>query len=251
MYIYDHAYYEYINAGSIRSAEEVLRIVTRQFTIRSVADFGAGQGAWLSVWARFGVTDVTAIDGNYVNASTLLVPPERFVAADLGQCVRLGRVFDLVQSLEVAEHLPASAAGEFVGNLVAHGSMVLFSAAAPGQGGEHHLNERPYQYWRQLFGAHGYVMFDAIRPYLVGNTRVEPWYRYNTFIFAHRTQLDQLPEVVRQRRIKDADVVPDISPLVYRIRKTIIGVLPLWAVTRLAIARKHTHSRLNSAAPTA
>jgi hypothetical protein len=34
--------------------------------------------------------------------------------------------------------------------------MVLFSAAPPGQGGEHHVNERTYEFWRGLFARHGY-----------------------------------------------------------------------------------------------
>ncbi|MDP6884692.1 MAG: hypothetical protein QF830_11185, partial [Rhodospirillales bacterium] len=43
-------------------------------------------------------------------------------------------------SLEVAEHLPPDAAETFVATLVAHGRLVLFSAAPPGQGGLNHVN---------------------------------------------------------------------------------------------------------------
>jgi len=174
MHIYDRAYYNYINAGSLRSAEALLPIVARHFTVRSVADFGAGQGAWLSVWRRLGVSDITALDGSYVEQDALLVPREAFVPADLCRPVRLGRTFDLVQSLEVAEHLPAAAAEQFVDNLVAHSRTVLFSAAAQGQGGEHHVNERPYSYWRELFNDRGYLMFDLIRPFLPDHCAVEP-----------------------------------------------------------------------------
>ena len=33
---------------------------------------------------------------------------------------------------------------------------VIFSAATPGQTGDHHVNEQPYHYWTQLFKGFGY-----------------------------------------------------------------------------------------------
>ena len=63
--------------------------------------------------------------------------------SNLANPVDLGRKFDLVQSLEVGEHLPKSAADTFVETLVKHGDVVLFSAASVGQGGHDHINEQP------------------------------------------------------------------------------------------------------------
>ena len=241
MHLYDRAYYNYINGGSTRSAEVLLPIVTRHLAVRSVADFGAGQGAWLSVWRRLGVTDITGLDGPYVDQEALLVPKASFVATDLSQPVRLGRRFDLVQSLEVAEHLPAAAAEQFVDNLVAHSGVVLFSAAVPGQGGEHHVNERPYCYWRRLFSDRGYVMFDLVRPFLLGRRIVEPWYRFNTFIYIAREQLATLPEAIRPFQIDRNEAIADVSPFSYRVRKMAIRMLPFRAVTGLATLKKQLH----------
>src|SRR5687767_12876960 len=109
-HVYNPTYYRYINQGSLQSARVLLPLVTRHFRVRSVADFGAGQGAWLSVWQDLGATDVIGLDGEYVRREGLLIPPDRFVASDLTKPVRLNRRFDLVQSLEVAEHLPPQAA---------------------------------------------------------------------------------------------------------------------------------------------
>jgi hypothetical protein len=249
MHIYDRAYYNYINAGSLRSAEVLLPIVTCHFNVRSVADFGAGQGAWLSAWQRLGVSDITALDGGYVDRDALLVPRESFVPADLCQKVRLGRTFDLVQSLEVAEHLPPSAAEQFVDNLVAHSSVVLFSAAVHGQGGEHHVNERPYGYWRRLFSERGYLMFDMIRPLLIGNGAVEPWYRYNTFVYIHRDHLATVPAALHHFRIDGHDPIPDLSPPSYRVRKLVIRMLPIRAVTALAVLKKQLYVARRSPQP--
>jgi hypothetical protein len=241
MHIYDSAYYKYINSGSIQSAEVLLPIVARHLTVRSVADFGAGQGAWLSVWQRLGVSDVTALDGSYVDQAALLVPKNRFMSADFCQQVRLGRTFDLVQSLEVAEHLPASSAHTFIDNLVKHSAIVLFSAAAHGQGGEFHVNEQPYSYWRRLFSDRRYVMLDPIRPFLKQTRCVQPWYRYNTFLYVHRDRLATMSAAIRRFQIDDNDPIPDVSPLAYRVRKTLIRMLPVSAVTELAVLKKQYH----------
>lgn len=244
LHIYDGRYYAYINAGAQRSAEALLPIVARAFKVRSVVDFGAGQGAWLSVWQRLGVEDVSGIDGDYVNREALLIPADRFTAADLSGVVRLGRTFDLVQSLEVAEHLPRHAAETFVDNLVSHGKLVLFSAAAPGQGGEHHVNEQPYDYWRSLFEARGFAALDMVRPRLRNNSAVMPWYRYNTFVYVHRDRLATLPDEVRRTEIKTGDRIADISPPIYKMRKAVIRRIPIRASTLLAKLKKHWYSRV-------
>jgi SAM-dependent methyltransferase len=115
--------------------------------VRSVVDFGCGSGVWLAAWQRLVVDDVIGVDGEQARSS-LKISAERFLAADLRKPIRLGRRFDLAQSLEVAEHLPPQSASVFVETLTTHAPLILFSAAVPGQGGEHHVNEQPPEYWR-------------------------------------------------------------------------------------------------------
>ena len=57
-------------------------------------------------------------------------------------------MFDLVVSLEVAEHLPKECADIFVDSLVRLGPIILFSAAIPQAGGTCHINEQWPEYWR-------------------------------------------------------------------------------------------------------
>src|SRR6266852_8889948 len=134
MYEYNDDFYRYLASFAARSARVVVPRLLASLPLRSVVDFGCGQGAWLSVWRSAGVS-VVGVDGPYVDPSQLLIDATAFHAADLAEPIDLGRRFDLVQSLEVAEHLSASRARRFVDTLTAHGSCVLFSAAVPGQGG--------------------------------------------------------------------------------------------------------------------
>jgi SAM-dependent methyltransferase len=236
---YDGRYYSYINAGATRSAGIVLPLVLKTFPVTSVADFGCGQGAWLDVWRQLGVSDVVGVDGAYVDCGSLLIPASCFRPADLGRPVALGRTFDLVQSLEVAEHLPESSAATFVETLTSHSQLVLFSAAPPGQGGEHHVNEQPYTFWRTLFAARNYAMIDLLRPRLLLNTQIEAWYRYNTFVFAHRDLLQTFARQTLAAIIPDGAGVPDVSPLPYRLRKRVIRSLPVSVSTACAVLKKH------------
>jgi 2-polyprenyl-3-methyl-5-hydroxy-6-metoxy-1,4-benzoquinol methylase len=82
-----------------------------------------------------GVHDICGVHRDYVSRSQLLIPDELFRAADLARPLALGRRFDLVQSLEVAEHITPAASEAFVENLARHAErFVLFSAAPPGKG---------------------------------------------------------------------------------------------------------------------
>ena len=114
----------------------------------------------------------------------------------------------------------------------------MFSAAPPGQGGENHINEQPYDYWRSLFQRQGYVMYDPVRPSLIGDTSVEAWYRYNTFLFVSERVDDRIHRALAGYRLAEDDRVPDLSPPIYRLRKGIIRLLPRSASTGLAIAKK-------------
>ena len=238
MYEYDAQFQEYTLAMSKRSAEVVIPILYEALRPTSVLDLGCGRGAWLRVWSEQGAGDVVGVDGDYVQPGDLVVEPVAFRASDLGERVDLGRRFDLVESLEVAEHLPERRAPGFVADLCRHGPIVLFSAAPPGQGGEQHVNEQPYEYWRALFAERGYEPFDFVRPRIESHPEVAPWYRYNVILYVHRSAIASLPADVKESRLAEGVPIRDVSPLLYKARKHIIRQLPAWATQALANVAK-------------
>src|SRR5215211_1558289 len=151
MHRYSEDYYAVRKEGTRSSAEVIVPLVLEVVKARSVIDVGCGTGEWLSVFKEHGVEDIWGVDGEYVNIKTLAIPEERFIPYDLKRPYRIDRAFDLVVSLEVAEHLPADCAETLVDSLTGLGSVVLFSAAIPYQGGEHHINEQWPEYWIRLF----------------------------------------------------------------------------------------------------
>ncbi len=242
MYEYDEQFYRYISEGASRSARKLLPVLLDALPLEvdSVLDVGCGAGAWLRVWKDLGA-EVLGLDGDYVQPGQLLVQRDEFLAQDLACEFDLGRRFALAQSLEVAEHLPDTSSAGFVTSLCRHADLVLFSAAPPGQGGENHINEQPYDYWRDLFRARGYQLYDVLRPALVRDASIMPWYRYNTFLYASEHCSPAVLEALAPYALTGSAPVPDLSPAAYRLRKRLISLLPRSASTSLARIKKGVH----------
>ena len=117
---YDHT----IANHNLVAPREVVPLVMELVKPQSVLDVGCGIGNWLKVFEEQGIGDYKGVDGSYLDKNLLKIPIHNFEARDLQQSFSLGRKFDLVVSLEVAEHLDERYADQFVhsnGAFRAHG----------------------------------------------------------------------------------------------------------------------------------
>lgn len=184
---YSPQFFADIMGESMRSAEIIVPMFNEIVKPRSVVDVGCGKGWFLRTFIELGVDDVLGLDG--APAEDLVIPAEKYRQVDLRQPPAIDRGFDLVVSLEVAEHLPESDAAGFVAFLCSLGDIVLFSAAIPMQGGEGHLNERWLDYWLGLFAHHEYRASGWPRLDLWENSGVAPYYRQNIVLLARAEYL--------------------------------------------------------------
>ena len=95
-------------------------------------------------------------------------------------------------SLEVAEHLPESAADDFTSSLTNLSDFVLFSAAIPFQGGIGHVNEQWLTYWVEKFSSRGYLAVDLVRKRIWENQEIPIWFRQNTLVFVKEERFSDL-----------------------------------------------------------
>jgi SAM-dependent methyltransferase len=234
---YSQRFFDSIEPGAARSAKVFAEIIYPLLRPRSVLDVGCGRGVWLRAWHDAGVPHCFGVDGHNVDIHGLWIPPTDFTARDLARPFDLERKFDLVQSLEVAEHLPPASAGDFVRSLVRHGDVVLFSAAVSGQIGVRHINEQPLEFWRGLFRAHRYAAFDVVRGLVQDRTAVEPWYRYNTILYANRQGQARLPAAFAAGAVPDTTVLREGGNVLWRVRRAIGSRLPRRTADWLADAK--------------
>jgi SAM-dependent methyltransferase len=231
---YSPGFYDDQSTGSRRSARETIPLLQRFVHVSSVLDVGCGVGTWLSAFREQGVSDVMGLDGTYVDRARLQIPAEQFVPCDLTAPPELPRKFDLVTSLEVAEHLPAAAADGFVRYLTSFSPAVLFSAAVPGQGGKHHVNEQWPDYWAARFEQHGFTVVDCLRPLLWNNPHVEWWYAQNTFLFVKSETLAGNSALSEAARRTDRQRLAIVHPRAYQAAQGKFELVSLRRALRLA-----------------
>jgi SAM-dependent methyltransferase len=188
---YSSEYFDWQKAGALRSADIIVPSIIELVKPTSVVDIGCATGAWLAAFRRYGVADIFGIDNGTIRDQDLQISPVNFKMHDLRKPLRLGRTFDLVVCLEVAEHLPDEHAENLIETLTIHGPLILFSAAIPFQGGEGHINEQWQDYWAKLFEKHQYLPIDYIRSRVWNNERVEWWYSQNTILYAEEKHIKQ------------------------------------------------------------
>jgi len=210
---YDKHFFAELEEGSYFSAKNILPFVQEVFKPESVVDIGCGSGYWLKVWKEdMKVDEILGIEGDYVTKEFFQLDLKYLKTADLKLPLKLEKKYDLVMSMEVAEHIPEEHSDTFIDNLVNAGDVILFSAAIIGQVGTYHVNEKMPEYWAQKFIKHGYVPVDFIRPRIWNNNDIQYWYRQNTLIFIKESRLHEFPQLNFAVQATDPNFLTRIHP---------------------------------------
>ena len=186
---YNKNFYDLQKINSYNSAREIVPCLIEYLNPKSVIDVGCGIGTWLKVFDENGIKDLLGIDGEYIDLNSFLLKKDIFVSHDISKNIALNKKFDLVISLEVAEHLPAESSDILVDTLTKLGSVIYFSAAIPFQGGTNHLNEQWQSYWANKFKVRNFLAIDLIRPMVWTNNNVQACYAQNGIIYIREDKL--------------------------------------------------------------
>jgi predicted O-linked N-acetylglucosamine transferase (SPINDLY family) len=201
--------------SSRRSAREIIPLLLELILPHSVVDVGCGTGTWLSVFKEFGIEDCLGIDGDYIDTEKLQISPTEFLSFDFKKPLQINRKFDLVVSLEFAQNLPIDCAKIFIDSLTNLGSVILFSAAIPSQGGTGSLNEQWPDYWVQHFQKNEYAVIDSLRKKIWNDENVEPWYAQNLLLFVNHNCIEQYPSLQRECKNTNTSQLAIVHPQIY------------------------------------
>jgi hypothetical protein len=167
------------------SALVILKLVFSKSGVpKNIVDIGGGAGAWLLAANQLGVGELTLVEGDWINKTTLNTEMFLIDNADLENTIpKYNKKFEICICVEVAEHLSPRRAESFVKELTGLSDKIVFSAAIPGQGGHGHLNERLKSYWINLFEKNGFGANNFISKIVWENSEVEAIYRQNIMYF--------------------------------------------------------------------
>lgn len=221
--VYTPSFYKVLQVDARGSAQEIVPLILDLIHPQSVVDAGCGVGSWLSVFRDLGVEDVLGVDGAWVDQRMLEIPPDKFLTYDLTKPLRLDRSFDLVMSLEVAQHIPEEAVETFVDSLTRLGPVILFSSAIPLQGPPA-LNQNGQwpEYWVQHFEKHSYEVIDYVRSKIWNNEAVGGWYAQNMLLFVRRDYVEGDEGLASARERTDTARLSLVHPRIWLWHKGVL-----------------------------
>lgn len=184
--LYTPKFYSAYADESRASAQCIVSKIVTLFHPKSVADVGCGVGTWLSVFRDLGVQTLRGFDGSYVQESEFRLSWDRFTPLDLEHPPRSpSSQFDVIVSMEVAEHISPDKADAFVDFLCSCSQVIAFSAAIPFQGGTDHRNEQWQSYWAEKFIARGYHASNLLSRHAWGTPDCAYYYQQNVVLYVH------------------------------------------------------------------
>jgi SAM-dependent methyltransferase len=191
---YSANYYATCDEGkwATDSAPYIASDIIEEFHPKDVIDVGCGLGEYIEVFLTLGVKAY----GVELSAEAYKRCVEKgleVASLDLADARELPWRADVVYSVEVAEHIHASGARNYVRLLTGAARRHIFmTAAKPGQPGLNHINCQPKSYWIKLLAEEGFEVDQTLIDRWEAANRDRPvasWFAENLMVF-HRREAD-------------------------------------------------------------
>ena len=168
-------------------AQYIVPKIVERFRPKYVLDIGCGSGQWLDEYRKYKVRTRGIESASAAWVSMSEKTQKNVVKWDLRNKLKKTYKPDLVQSLEVAEHIEEDYADVFIYNLVKHNADIIFlTAAPPGKGGNQHVNCQEREYWMAKMKNNGYLFDqDILNEVLAWGTGEDSpiWWSTNLMVF--------------------------------------------------------------------
>ena len=168
-------------------AQYLVPKIVERFRPKYVLDIGCGSGQWLDEYRKYKVRTRGIESASAAWVSMSEKTQKNVVKWDLRNKLKKTYKPDLVQSLEVAEHIEEDYADVFIYNLVKHNADIIFlTAATPDQKGNQHVNCQEREYWMVKMKNNGYLFDQDILNEVLGWGTLEKspvWWSTNLMVF--------------------------------------------------------------------
>ena len=153
-----------------------------KYNIKSMVDIGAGCGYATEYFHNKGV-DVLGIDGSKEVQENFKVKDQfRLHDYECGSALKSYESFDLCWSCEFVEHVYEKYSDNFLKDFT-HGKYLAITHALPGQGGYHHVNCQPKEYWIEKIEALGFEYNEKETINLKSMIPTSKWYSKSGLFF--------------------------------------------------------------------
>lgn len=164
-----------------------VKILYDFFQPKSILDIGAANGLHTKEFKKFGCYTF-GIEGTKHFGPFLKRNANDYLIQDIRESFDLGKIFDLVFSVEVLEHIEEKHTDIVLDNICKHGD-ILFITANPSCGGKGHYNPQPKQYWIKKFNEKGFRFCENETKKLSEMFKIltdAAWYRDHSGIYSRR-----------------------------------------------------------------
>lgn len=179
-----------------RSAQAICKTIIRDLKPKSVLDLGCGACNFSNALNKEKCR-VVAVDGSE-HAKKMADKGVKVICADLSCKLKAGKDFDLVLCLEVIEHIDQKYEDIVLRNIVLHTrKYAVVTAANTGQGGIHHVNCKPKEYWVKRFSDMGLLRHESMENRWREEwkkAKVQGWYERNLMIWERPPMKMNSPE---------------------------------------------------------
>jgi len=128
--------------------------------ITSYLDVGCATGDLVFEMDKRSV-NAWGIEGAITSKPYAIAERLNILYADLRATIRMGK-YDLCSCFEVVEHIEEQYEPILIDNLCSFSNLLVVSAAPPGQGGHHHVNCKPKEYWIEKFRERNFHYLDDL-----------------------------------------------------------------------------------------
>jgi len=193
--VYDSHFFSNNRAEGLRHAEWFMPLLEGLFHFKSLVDVGCGTGHFVRWCLDRGISAIGMEGADAAIAHSLIPNDVWHLDLRTSWPGAASRQFDLTLCIEVAEHIEEEYVNIFVDTLCSLSGTIVMTAAPPGQGGEHHVNEKPQEYWQSLMALRGYgfdfakttALKEGVMAARANGFHVAPWLPGNLMCYRKAT----------------------------------------------------------------